>query len=150
MNIARGLVLKKELYSILTGFEEKFNKAEDNSNKFTEDLRAMDLRTRVWDPRMRLSGLSAQRWADERFSVAEDTIASVNHDFDTLVTPKDRQQMIEAMIEVVKVKSPSTPEYVCLNALFIEVGGYQLTKRILAIHLDWDLSFLLVEASLSA
>ncbi|KAL2471664.1 hypothetical protein Adt_39800 [Abeliophyllum distichum] len=43
MNLIRGLVLTKEVYNILEGFDGKLNKEEANSKKLSEDLKAMSL-----------------------------------------------------------------------------------------------------------
>ncbi|KAL2533605.1 hypothetical protein Adt_06956 [Abeliophyllum distichum] len=43
MNLIRGLVLTKEVYSTLKGFDGKLGKEETNSKKLSEDLKTMSL-----------------------------------------------------------------------------------------------------------
>ncbi|KAL2474541.1 hypothetical protein Adt_35277 [Abeliophyllum distichum] len=43
MNLIRGLVLTKEVYSTLKGFDGKLSKEEANSKNLSEDLKAMSL-----------------------------------------------------------------------------------------------------------
>ncbi|KAL2526144.1 hypothetical protein Adt_11198 [Abeliophyllum distichum] len=41
MSITRGLILNKEVYSTIAGFEGKFNKEEAKSKKLSEDLKVV-------------------------------------------------------------------------------------------------------------
>ncbi|KAL2474585.1 hypothetical protein Adt_35321 [Abeliophyllum distichum] len=74
---------------------------------------------------------------------------------------KIKEQLVEATTEMSTIRGfvadaeaktytknfPNMPEYACLAALFMEVGGDQLIERITYVHPEWDLSFLLVEAT---
>ncbi|KAL2532499.1 hypothetical protein Adt_05850 [Abeliophyllum distichum] len=130
----------------------------------TEDVRRAKKRV-LEAQNMKKMVEDARKWAKERATVAEQTIASVTQDFDNMVLEKDKQlaramdklvrtkeelatvkaSMAKAKVSAVRLykkKFSSTPKYTYLTTRFMEAGGNQLTENIKAVQPDWDLSFL--------
>ncbi|KAL2517984.1 hypothetical protein Adt_14231 [Abeliophyllum distichum] len=118
-----------------------------------------------------LASEEAQRLAEMRAMVVENSIALINCDYDAIVVEKNswlaeaNSQLARVNEELVDVRSqhaevearavraykmnfPQTPEYALFIFHFMEAGDNQLIKRINATHLEWVLSFLFAEAPL--
>ncbi|KAL2491638.1 hypothetical protein Adt_27266 [Abeliophyllum distichum] len=152
MTTTQGLILNKEVYSTLAGFEGKFIKEEAKSKKLAEDLKVMSSEnTKLAE--------AVKKLAEDHVATTERTIASVNCDFDAVVAEKEKQ-LVRTKRELEKIKEElakvgaramrsyknefsSTLEYFRFAIHFMVADGEQLTERIKEVHPEWDFSFLM-------
>ncbi|KAL2542589.1 hypothetical protein Adt_03567 [Abeliophyllum distichum] len=128
MNIIPGLVLTKEVYNTLKGFDGKLSKEKANLKKLFEDLKVMslekaqlesdkrffqvfldsvvakeaDLKAKVAEAFQKRSE-EAQKLVEERAFTAKTTVATTNNTFEAMVAEKD-MLLTEAKEEIERVK----------------------------------------------
>ncbi|KAL2542244.1 hypothetical protein Adt_03222 [Abeliophyllum distichum] len=130
MNLIYGLVLTKELYSTLEGFDRKFAKEEANLKKLSKNLKAMSLgkaqlesdkrflqvelkaaRECLKDARDQIRAteasqkctVEAQKLAKERAFTAETAMATANTTLEAMLPEKDKL-LAEVKEEIERVK----------------------------------------------
>ncbi|KAL2498631.1 hypothetical protein Adt_24181 [Abeliophyllum distichum] len=123
----------------------------------TENLR------QVWSQKRHAK--ATKKLAEDLAAAVENTVISVNFDFNEMV-PEKEKQLAEAKRELKKMKEeqaeaaveeeaeartvksykkevPNKPEYLCLANRFMVASGKQLVDRIREVQPKWDLSFLM-------
>ncbi|KAL2518970.1 Plus3 domain-containing protein [Abeliophyllum distichum] len=159
VNLVRGLVLAKDIFSAFASFDSKDSK----SNKLAKDLKARDQKKAAEASQKHAE--EAQKLAEDRTLAAETALAAANSS--SKAAAVDNKRSLSAMrLELEKIKAErtdaearameayqdtfvDTPEYQDLAQRLMTVGGEQLVERIMEAHPEWDLSFLreaLVEA----
>ncbi|KAL2531354.1 Uncharacterized protein Adt_04705 [Abeliophyllum distichum] len=118
MNSACSFVLDGELYNTLLGFEENLEKTGEETLTSTEAnlkayLKAVIDEVRQAKNKMTEATTDLEK-VKEEWAAARDSIAEM----------KTKAKAVRAY----KQNFPSTPEYSCLNVLFINAGEDRLTK----------------------
>ncbi|KAL2518145.1 hypothetical protein Adt_14392 [Abeliophyllum distichum] len=159
-----GLVLTKEVYDTVEGFDGKLAKEEANSKKLSEELKAMSLDKAQLEIHKRATEATqksveeAQKLAEERAFATETTLVTVNSALKALAAENGRL-LAEARKKIERIKVDCTEveakavvvyqegfkdtlEYQDLAHHCMTEGREQLAERIGEVHPEWDLSFL--------
>ncbi|KAL2465186.1 hypothetical protein Adt_41037 [Abeliophyllum distichum] len=172
VNLARGFVLAKELFSAF----ESFDTEEAKSKKLAKNLKAMGLEkaqlesdkralqfkldlvvTKKARDQRRAAEASLKR-AEEAQKSVETALASANSSLEAAVADKEKS-LAAAKFELERVRAERAdaeakavevyqdvfvdiPEYQDLTQHLMTVGREQLVEQIIETHPEWDISFL--------
>ncbi|KAL2506000.1 hypothetical protein Adt_21621 [Abeliophyllum distichum] len=123
MNLIRGLVLTKEVYSTLEGFDGKLGKEKANSKKLSEDLKVMSLEKAQLESKkwrlgikrelLRLSKSASRKpknWPRKGPLLAKIAAATVNSTLEAVVVEKD-SLLAEVKEEIERIKADHVDAY---------------------------------------
>ncbi|KAL2526462.1 hypothetical protein Adt_11516 [Abeliophyllum distichum] len=154
----RGLILNKEVYNIVAGYESKFRKEEAKSKKLFKDLMAIGLEKAQLESDKRglqfKLDLVVAKEADTKakYEIELTALKKSSNNLEAMVAEKEKQ-LTEAKEEVDRVKAEcadvearvvlaykedfeNTPEYMYPTNHFMTASREQLVERIGKTHLE--------------